>query len=223
MKEVIMKGKIELGNKVEILTHIKPNGEQNKYYSKVQEIGPEGRVVIMAPIEGGKIIPLEIERDYGMCIYTSKGLYRCEVIVESRSRDEKLYLITLAVKTSLQKYQRRQFYRLDCMLTFQYKDDDETDWKEGTIVDISGGGIRFTSSEELIDKKGVVTHIRLNYKDDEKELYLTGVVIESIESKRNGKTYGNRVKFDEISNEDRETIIRFIFEEERQRRKGKGI
>lgn len=219
-----MKAIIKLGDKVEILTDIKADGQQNKYYSNVQEISKTGEITIMAPIEGGKIIPLEMEKDYGMCVYTSKGLYRCEVIVISRSKEDKLYLITLVIKTSLQKYQRRQFYRLKCMLTFQYKDDEESDWKEGTIVDISGGGIRFTSDMALINKKGIVTHTRFAYKGDEKELYLPGVVVESTKNEINRLVYDNRIKFDEISSESREFIIQYIFEEERRRRKGeKGV
>ncbi len=144
---------IALGDKVELVTRVTMEGEQDQYYSKIQEVNKDGEIVILAPLEGGRIIPLELSRKYGMCVYTDKGLYRCEVQVKSRSKDEKLYLITLQIITALQKYQRRQYYRLDCMLTFHYKDDAEDVWSDGMILDISGGGIRFTSKQQLMDKK----------------------------------------------------------------------
>lgn len=212
---------IKLGDKVELVTEVTVNGTQNQYFSKVQEVKADGEVVIMAPLEAGRIIPLELNRKYGMCVYTSKGLYRCEVQVVSRNKDEKLYLINLEILTALQKYQRRQYYRLDCMLSFHYKDDEEDNWSDGTILDISGGGIRFTSTTELEHKKGVVNHIELDYGEDIHHLYLSGVIIESAKTKGNDRLYENRVEFDAISNEDREMIIRFIFEEERRRRKNK--
>lgn len=219
-----MQGAIELGDKVELVTQVTASGDQDQYFSKVQEVHEDGMVTIMAPLVGGRIIPLEMDGKYGMCIYTHKGLYRCEVQVVSRSREDNLYLITVQILTALQKYQRRQYYRLDCMLNFHYKDDEVDLWSEGTIMDISGGGIRFTSRTQLLEKKGVVNHIQLNYMDRERHLYLSGVIIESEEIPGNAGVFENRVEFDAISNDDREVIIRFIFEEERRRRKsGKGM
>lgn len=216
-----MQNAIELGDKVEIVTEVTMDGTQDKYFSKVQELKSDGEVVILAPIVSGRIIPLELNRKYGMAIYTTKGLYRCEVQVVRRSKDDRLYLITLQILTALQKYQRRQYYRLDCMLAFHYKDDAEDVWIDGTILDISGGGIRFTSKTQLEDKKGLVNHIILNLPDEEQHLYISGLIIESIPLKGNELLFENRVEFDMISNEDRESIIRFIFEEERRRRKNK--
>lgn len=210
-----------LGDKVELVTELTATGEQNQYFSKIQEITPEGEVVILAPFVAGRIIPLELDEKYGMCVYTNKGLYRCEIQVVNRSKVDKLHLITLEILTALQKYQRRQFYRLDCMLKFHYKDDEEDTWSDGTILDISGGGIRFTSHIELIQKKGVVNHIQIECGGEIKHLYLSGVIIKSERMKGNERVFENRVEFDAISNEDREIIIKFVFEEERRRRKNK--
>lgn len=216
-----MQKAIELGDKVELVTQVDAKGEQSQYFSKVQEVGIDGEIMILAPTEAGRINPLELSEKYGMCIYTKKGLYRCEVQVKRRSKDDKLYLLTLQILTSLQKYQRRQYYRLDCMLSFHYKDDAIDQWSEGMILDISGGGIRFTSKNKLIQKKGVVNHIQLSYDEQDRHLYLSGIIVDSEQMRGNASLYENRVEFDAISNEDREVIIRFIFEEERRRRKNK--
>ncbi len=215
-----MRRSIELGNKVELVTEVTLDNKQDVYNSKIQEIKEDGTVVILAPIEAGRIIPLDLNHKYGMCVYTPKGLYRCEVRVIKRTKSEKLYLISLEIMTSLQKYQRRQFYRMNCMLTFQYKDDETDTWNEGIILDISGGGMRFTSNSGLELKKTLITHLKLNLGDvEEEELFLSASIIGSDKTKLDQTVYENRVEFDHIDNYEREVIIKFIFEEERKRRK----
>lgn len=214
-----MHSAIKLGDKVELVTEVTLNNQQYTYYSKIQEV-MEGAVVIQAPIEGGRIEPLELNKKYGMSIYTDKGLYRCEVMVSKRVKYERLYLLTLDILSSLQKYQRRQYYRMDCMLNFQYKGDDAETWHKGLILDISGGGIRFTSKNQLKDKKVLFNHIRLNMlSGEEEELFLTGVIIQSVPTELDPGVFENRIEFDGIDGYEREMIIKFIFEEERRRQR----
>ena len=210
---------IQLGDKVELVTEVTLNKHQDKFYSKIQEVTDENTIVIMAPIVNGRIEPLELNRRYGMCVYTDKGLYRCEVMVTKRVKTDHLYLISLERQSSLQKYQRRQYYRMDCMLSFQYKDDVEEEWHQGVILDISGGGIRFTSRTKLEEKKGIISHVLLKMIENiEEELYLSGVIIASVPAELDPTLFENRVEFDGIDSFEREIIIKFIFEEERRRR-----
>ncbi len=98
------------------------------------------------------------------------------------------------------------------MLTFQYKDDVNQEWYEGMILDISGGGIRFTSKSKLESNKELMNHIRLNMlADDEEELFLSGVIIESLPTELDKTVYENRVEFEGIDHTEREVIIKFIF------------
>lgn len=210
---------IELGDKIE-LTRKSTFEKEEMYISKIQDFDKaQQRLTILAPLDGGKIIPLELNAEYYATVYTEMGLYRTEVAVVERSKDDNLYLIVLEVLTTLTKHQRRQYYRLDCILTFQYKDEVNDQWHEGLILDISGGGIRFTSHSILIKEKVITCHLQLNFEEFTKHLYLTGTIIESTDSAIEGKAVENRVRFENVSVEDREAIIRFIFEEERRRRK----
>jgi len=217
-----MRNAIKLGDKVELVTEVTLTNQPYKYFSRVQEVDDETSVVILAPTENGQIEPLELNRKYGMSVYTDKGLYRCEVMVSKRVKTEYFYLITLDILTTLQKYQRRQFFRINCMLTFQYKDDVNENWYEGMILDMSGGGIRFTSKSKLVSNKALLNHIRLNMlDDDEEELFLSGMMIESAPTELDKTIYENRVEFESIDHMEREIIIKFIFEEERRHRKGR--
>lgn len=209
---------VELGDKIELNRLATENGEVESYSSKVQEL-TDTTITILAPMDNGRIIPLELNSRFMVAIYNSKGLYKSEVVVSSRRKEEKLYLIVLTIVSRLQKYQRRQYYRMDCLMTFQYKDDTSNQWNEGLVLDISGGGLRFTSNEKLIQDKGVICHMNFESNPDTQDLYITGQVVASDAIELDSRTYETRLQFDIISDEDREKVIKYIFDEERRRRK----
>lgn len=211
---------VKLGDKIEVIRKSGIKSNLHSLFSKIQGIPLDDEIVITAPIENGKIIPLELDWEYYLCIYTDKGLYRCEAKVVDRKKVENMFYANLKIITKMQKYQRRQYYRLDCVLSFQYKNDEEKEvWHQGIILDISGGGLRFTSNAQLVNEEQVVCHIQLNFEDEQKHLYIPGTIVDSSITDFNNVTYETRVSFNSISGEDREMVIRFIFEEERKRRK----
>lgn len=211
---------VELGDKVEVIRKTGFKSNQQSLFSKIQEIPDSNVLIISAPIENGKIIPLEINWEYYVCIYTSRGLYRCEAEVIERKHYDNIFLAKLQVKTKMQKYQRRQYYRLDCVLSFHYKDQEDDIWTQGIILDISGGGIRYSNNIQMRTGEQLVCHIQLNFEEEQqKHVYINGTIVSSSIIDLAQYIYETRIAFDHITNEDREVIIRFIFEEERKRRK----
>lgn len=210
---------VNLGDKVEIVKKSVLDKQEVSYQSFVQDVAGKDELVVTSPIVAGRLIPLELDRTYYISVYTDRGLYRCEGVVIDRSKEDHLYLVTFKLKTNMQKYQRRQYYRLDCLLNFHYKDAEKEIWNEGIIKDISGGGIRFTSPFDFTGDSHIECHIQLNFQDETKHLYVPGMVVDSTANELDSSTFETRVAFGEMSGETREVIIKFIFEEERKRRK----
>ncbi len=212
---------VKLGDKIELVTELDALGRQEHYYSCVQ--GREDNVLtISAPMTKGRIEPLELHRTYGMCVYTSNGLYRCEVELISRENRDNLFLLNIKIKGSLQKYQRREYYRMDCVLQFHFKDANSDTWYNAVILDISGGGIRFFTRERLKEQDEIINHIILEFNDKKYELYLNGKIIGAERNSESGDVnYEIRESFDNISEDDRELIIKYIFDAERRRRRNK--
>ncbi len=211
---------VNLGDKIELVTELDAKGNQKKYFSSIQ--GVEGNtLIISAPMTKGRIEPLEIKRVYGMCVYTEKGLYRAEVEVVSREIRDALFLLYIQLRGDLEKFQRRQYYRMDCVLQFNFKLNGDTDaWKKALILDISGGGIRFLTTEEIKEDEELVNHIILELKGVKKELYLTGNVIGVKIDRDSGDTkYEVRESFEDIDEDDRDLIVKYVFDEERRRRR----
>lgn len=204
--------KIELSKKIELL-------DADTYYSMVYDIVDHQHLLIQAPIEAGKIIPLELETVYYACIYTRRGLYRGEVEVTKRLKDNNLHYLELTLLSPMKKFQRRQYYRMNCILNFKYKDQEIENWESGTVLDISGGGLRFSTSKQMENGSIIHCHLGLKLLQDEIEIDVDGVVLQSKLMEPDLSHYQTRIRFLEMSADDTEKVIKFIFEEERRRRK----
>ena len=90
--------------------------------------------------------------------------------------------------------------------------------RKGIIVDISGGGVRFTSTEELQNDSYILITVRLSSGKVDKQYYLIGKIITCTKIENVVSMYENRVQFMLKDDKTREEIIRFIFEEERKSR-----
>lgn len=120
MEKVVIKA----GNKIE-MTHIKSavrsKLSENTYVSSVLDYDGRRHARIAAPIYGGKIIPVQVGDEYGLCFYTSSGLYRSRARIKKRVRDRKTFCLDVELLSRPVKYQRRQFFRLDCVLKMRYR------------------------------------------------------------------------------------------------------
>ena len=92
---------------------------------------------------------------------------------------------------------------------------DNNKLKKGIIIDISGGGVRFASRDKLEEKSKVLLKLDISLSDNKKVYGIMGKVLSSRSLLNDETTYEQRIEYMEISNSTRETIIRYIFEQER--------
>lgn len=214
------------------------------YYSQIQNLLPSGLLEIGMPMEGGKLILLQQGASYELIFYTSKGNYTCIGQVQERYKSNHLYMVTIELKSELIKLQRREYFRIDCTMEFEYamlpqlnlspeqnkvlmdactKSTEYTGFHSGTVLDISGGGLRFISDHLLEQESFLRIHLQLEFDYGTDDMCLIGKVLLSDRLEDIPNRFENRVEFFHLNVEMRETIIRFIFNEERRARKqGKG-
>ncbi len=140
--------------------------------------------------------------------------------------------------TNLHRYQRREYYRFNCVIEMNYRvmsqeelegvssgvispssDLDENDMKEAMIVDISGGGLRFVAEEQYPIDTVLFVEFSLEIEDEMMPFALAAKVIYASEIENREGEYEIRLQYVYINNTIREEIIKFIFEEERKSRK----
>ncbi|MCR5302090.1 MAG: flagellar brake protein [Lachnospiraceae bacterium] len=230
---------IQVGNKIDIESIKKTTGElgeitRKTYRSEVYDIESEDIIKIAMPMEQSKIVLLPVDAEYSLCFYTPQGLYQCLARVVERYKSNSLFVLSMELETDLQKYQRREYYRLNKVLDMKSKviEDNErsegmaklqfidTDltFDNGTMVDISGGGARFISKVQYAEGSLIRFVFSLFVNGQVTEYKLVGKVLNSSPIENREDEYENRIQFVNMVNDDRESIIKYIFEEERKMR-----
>lgn len=233
---------IAVGQVVEIEAVKEESEEQNlgelkkTYRTKVFDVLSEDQLEIMMPIEKGKVILLPVDGQFDLCFYTAKGLYQCYARILDRYKSNNVYIVVAELTSSLKKRQRREFYRLGCALEVRFRPLSKeeiaaaeqgmfrpdplntTPLQEGVVADISGGGMRFTAQTRCDTGALIYCSYALAMKGQEKEYHLVGRVLHAQELEKKPGFYENRVQYVNLDVDDREEIIRYIFEEERRQR-----
>ncbi len=210
------------------------------YMSGVFDIISEDEIEITVPTYEGKMVLFHNGFEFEFFFYTSRGMYSCEAVVTDRYKRDNFYLLAVELTTPLKKFQRREFYRLDCMIDFAYykipREVAELETTEDLFEviaapeyleqkklartkDLSGGGCRFLSTEQLEVGSYVLSVIRLSNDKVDQMFYLVTEIIASEKIKEIEDRWITRGRFEFKNKKDRDLIIRYVFEEDRMLRK----
>lgn len=235
---------IKPGDRIEISpvekkgNHVEEENTTTKtYVSQVQSVLSDERMEIVMPMEGTKIVLLPVDAVFDMYLTTRNGLYQCFMRVIDRYKSNNVYLLVVELTSNLRKYQRRDYYRFSCALEMKSRELSRDEirvvdtveefitpglpLKQSVIVDISGGGLRFLSNHQYEPGSLIYINYCLLIKEKVKEYNLVGKVLAIKPSENRKGVYEHRVQYVNIGNEEREEIIRYIFEEERKHRSSK--
>lgn len=233
---------VRAGDRVDLQTESAKLGndiqEDLKYYStRVHDLSDEyeDEIELLMPMEQTKLILIPVDAEFLVSFYAQKGIYGCKMRVKERYKQEGLFVLVMEQLTELEKQQRREYYRFDCVIgmnTRQLTDDEMASFNENpqfimlpppegksVIVDLSGGGMRFISADKY--EPGHLIHcvFRLPVKEQIKrfETMLMLIATKPVPNNPNNTQY--RGQFVELNSATREDIIKFIFEEQRKSRK----
>lgn len=84
-----------------------------------------------------------------------------------------------------------------------------------TIVDIIGGGIRVFSKRQLEKNEMVYVKFTLNFNSGDKEADVLAKVVDSQKNSKDETMFDSRLQFINISEADREEIVKYVFEQQR--------
>ncbi len=229
---------INIGDKIELRSADK-NSTQNKakvYYSTVYEIITEDRLEITMPMEQTKLILLPVDSEFDLIFYSSGSLYQCMSRIIDRYKSNNVYILVVELISNLRKYQRREYYRFSCALEMCSRNLEEEEvkavekrarymlqpglpLKRSVIVDISGGGLRFISTQKYEPESLLYCSYYLLKGEERKQYEVVGRVLAVKELENRPGTYEHRVQYYNMDANVREEIIKYIFEEERKSRR----
>ena len=119
------------GDKIDIKMLHEANQEDNGgeiakiYQSAVSDIFSDQELEISMPTSGGRMVLFQLERECSIVFYTKGGMYNCTAVVKKRYRKENLYLLRIVITSGLQKFQRREFFRIPYTTPLKYYEISE--------------------------------------------------------------------------------------------------
>ena len=240
-----------VGCKIEMRAENRPNipeGVPEVYISQFVQWEKDNVVSIVVPTYKGHFVPLMIDEIYELHFLAKTGLYRCRGKIISRGKVGNIATAVVKFVSDLEKVQRRQYYRMNCLMQMHYallddsykilykekkkglsldqkKDiasklaNQELTFQKAIVLDISGGGLRFNSKVQ--QKAGDVYLLQPELPEvlSRKIPYLLGRIVSSRLLSEVPLLYDNRVSFVGLTTSEREEIISYIFKEERNKQK----
>ncbi len=164
-----------------------------------------------APLVLGEYVRLIAERTYSFVIVTKACIYTTSVKINKMTKNKQGHFYYKAtINSPLQRNQQRKYFRLEWINTFKYKTTESDDWREGTTLDISAGGLLVATKYSLNRNDSI--HIELSLYETDFVLY--GVVLESL-GKNRTDMYISRVQFHELSRHSENLLTQAIMKRQR--------
>jgi c-di-GMP-binding flagellar brake protein YcgR len=209
-------GPLRINQPIEI--EIREPGYEGVYRSRVEGISGES-LTLAAPYRNSEVIHLPRGTEVTVSYFDQVAVYFVECLVLSYNLGH-VPTVVLGSPINTKRVQRRNFVRLDTRIPMRYMvlDDNMQPLSEeftATTVDISGGGLMFTTGSPI--EQGNTLEIRVCF-DDGTTLTAIGKAVRVIDnvSGQDKKSVG--VEFSLIEERERDKIIRFIFNQQRELR-----
>lgn len=210
---------LEIGDKIEITVE-RDYAETITCFSLVQDLTSTDKIIVTLPMLEGRLILLNPKDIISVMFFRDKGCFSFKAQVLERFRIKNAAFISLKQVSSVKKIQRRYFYRLKITLPveFQLVQDNQvptatiTPFK-GYTTDISGGGMRLVTDEELNKNMIIKCSIQL---EEAENISLMGKVVRKREAQDSPLKYEVGICFHKTTENTRNTLIKFIFQKQRK-------
>jgi c-di-GMP-binding flagellar brake protein YcgR len=248
---------LSTGDKVTIIITQQYAQEQNggekaqRYLSAIYDVKKDGTLVMDIPVIQRRLVALSTGLRYTFIFTTEdrnhdKSFYISEGEITSRYRQGNFFLMDARLSTPLNRFQRREYYRLECSLkSIGVALGDDFDPKQiidagkfliehirdgyqvahGTISNISGGGALLITNEDFKDASYILMRVIFSNEEDEKKSNAEDDTMELLakilEKRYNEETkkYSYRLMFVFQNPRFRDRIIKYVFDEQRRQRK----
>ncbi|MHB1650867.1 MAG: flagellar brake protein [Desulfitobacteriaceae bacterium] len=210
------KKRIQPGLSVELVV---PEGDYaGRYPTRVDEVG-ERLISVYAPYIQSEILPLREGSVVQIAFWDEISAYSFEAKLMQRIAVP-VPVFVLEFPDTIRKMQRRNYVRVPAFYPVTFRSVNRqglSDLKKVDMLDLSGGGMRFRSKEPLEDSSLLYTRLQLPTG----EIQTPGRVCRVVKTE-DGRAYSVSVEFYEITERDRDRIIRCVFDLQRAMRK-KGL
>lgn len=198
------------------LIEVSVNDEDSLYQylpSRIEEI-TEDYIYISAPMYKGEILPLRVGQEIKINFIKKDHSYMFNTLIQDRQLTP-IALLKLRKAEQITEVQRRKWVRIPTSVGICFRDENEQlEVIEGMSIDISGGGVLF-STPYPVEKDQV---LELEIKLPEREaIFCKGKVLRIIkDNNKVNKNYQVVVEYYDITEGQRDRIVAYLFEKQRE-------
>ncbi len=188
----------------------KNNGQPSVelYSSRIEDKTPD-TLTLAYPLKNGYPVPVRNNEFIKIKLIYKNDIYAGEVKVISQARLP-ILLIKVTKPERMEKIQLRSWVRHPCEIPVKYVVLNQDSTKYSTIsLDISGGGILILTKEAY----GINTPLYLEFSIDDCLIKTIGNVVRTVPQ---DKEYKTAIEFEKIKLGEREQIVKYIFQKQRE-------
>ncbi|AFS79552.1 type IV pilus assembly protein PilZ [Gottschalkia acidurici 9a] len=203
---------LKIGSKVIINKKVK--SDENDYISQIENVEGD-KIKILTPMYKSTLIRLHEGTNIGLMVFSDLGVYKLDAEVGGTIVDKLLHYTELKATSKVAKFERRDHFRLKIMkdvLVRKNDENEEMEYAKCLTIDLSGGGIQFSSTEKF--EENDVVEMRIDMDDE--EMVLKGKILSVVKQESVGN-YKYGTKFVDIRESIREKVIRYIFKVQREK------
>ena len=214
--------------------------DRSVYIYSVFGVSKNKDIVFHIPTRKGHTVTIPMNVPFNAVFNTKQGMFQLTGEITKRGRLENFPVYIFEPSTELSKVQRRDYYRFQCLLPVKILPIPEDvaflpnmalvesdlekygntygDPVDGDIMDISGGGAKIHSKKDIMTDRYMYMSFKVKSDTVNERINVIARRVRS-EYKDGLRIFEHRVEFLFKEAEDRETIIKYIFDEERRLRK----
>jgi c-di-GMP-binding flagellar brake protein YcgR len=205
--------KMEINKRLDVVWH-------DKIYKSIVQDVSEDSIAIATPLAAGLFLPLHKGDTFPVVYYKDeKEIYEFLGFVTGRKLEGNVQLVILEYPKVIKLIQRREFVRVEISHPIKYVKAlleselkhaesilNSNNGKSGTLVDLSGGGLRFKTTEKMELNHFVAIEIDLLDQKIRVHGKVVRVFVDDISN------YVCGVSFIEVNERLRDKVIQLIFE-----------
>lgn len=191
---------------------------EGNYRTRIEEVG-ERLLSVGVPFEHGELVPLREGTKVKVTFCDETAVYSFEGKIMQRIAIP-VPILVLELPDTVKKVQRRNFVRVPASFPVTFRmvtREGLSDLYKAMMLDLSGGGMRFSTKEHVENR--ALLYAQLTLPNGEIQ---TPVRVSRVINIEDTKRYSVSVEFYEISERERDKIIRCVFDIQRAMRK-KGL
>lgn len=153
---------VKTGDRIKIIVLQEEDNTEREasYNSRIVEIMDSNKIKAIMPIVDGKYVVLESLNKYRLEFITKKGMFECQAKIIRRFKEKLKFFVVFELMSELEKLQRREYYRLECVFDIKYRRSMEGNIyaKDEADLEYEDESEEETESKLIYKKKQVPWH-----------------------------------------------------------------